>query len=272
MTTSSKIPVPEKHELLKCNFVEHHCNNSEKEMVTFGTKIKVLKPLKIFGALIILFFIWIIYNYRSIDIQNSSEESVYGGSEQDPTVRIDVYYECLCPDSRYFVLHELIPTYEKVGSLLDVNLWAYGKASSSVVGSGGYKFECQHGEDECIGNIYHNCVVEKVKDVSKRLDIIKCMISDNYEPKAIAQKCSNEVGIDFNEISECASGKEGQELHYKAGVKTEALNPSVSFIPTIEIEQSQDSQKAILKNLLKEVCKAYSKKYLSAGEKLVNCP
>ena len=27
----------------------------------------------------------------------------------------DVYYEALCPDSRYFVMHELLPTYSKYG-------------------------------------------------------------------------------------------------------------------------------------------------------------
>ena len=82
----------------------------------------------------------------------------------DPVLRVDVYYECLCPDSRYdvmidyafhqevtaqggvgnsrkhdittqncfryFVLNHLLPTMEKVGSLMDIRLWPYGKAET----------------------------------------------------------------------------------------------------------------------------------------------
>ena len=67
----------------------------------------------------------------------------------DPKLVVDVYYECLCPDSRYFVLHHLLPTVEKVGSLMDVRLWPYGKASTHKTDTGddnvntfGREFSC----------------------------------------------------------------------------------------------------------------------------------
>jgi len=251
-------------------------------MVTLATRIKVLKPVKLLGVLSLLFLIWILYNYRIIEKEDVLNESDLGSENNEENlvttsapdlkvVKLDVYYEVLCPDSRYFVLHELLPTFEKVGSMLDIHLWPYGKATTKVTSSG-YTFECQHGEQECTGNIFHACVAEKVEDPAKKLEIIKCMISDNYEPENIAKKCAGEGGIDFQEILSCATGSEGQELHYQAGVKTEALTPKVSFIPTIEIDDSQNSQKAILKNLLKEVCAVYASKYLTSSEKLANCP
>jgi len=252
------------------------------KMVTLATRIQVSKPVKLLGVLSFLFLIWILYNYRIIEKENVLNESDLGSENNEENlvttpkpdlklVKLDVYYECLCPDSRYFVLHELLPTFEKVGSMMDIHLWPYGKASTKETKKG-YEFSCQHGEQECIGNIYHACVDKKVEDPAKKLEIIKCMISDNYEPENSAKKCASEGGIDFEEIQTCASGSEGQELHYQAGLKTEALNPKVSFIPTIEIDDSQNSQKAILKNLLKEVCAVYSSKYLTTSEKLANCP
>jgi len=252
------------------------------KMVTLATRIQVSKPVKLLGVLSFLFLIWILYNYRIIEKENVLNESDLGSENNEENlvttpkpdlklVKLDVYYECLCPDSRYFVLHELLPTFEKVGSMMDIHLWPYGKASTKETKKG-YEFSCQHGEQECIGNIYHACVDKKVEDPAKKLEIIKCMISDNYEPENSAKKCASEGGIDFEEIQTCASGSEGQELHYQAGLKTEALNPKVSFIPTIEIDESQNSQKAILKNLLKEVCAVYSSKYLTTSEKLANCP
>jgi hypothetical protein len=46
-----------------------------------------------------------------------------------------------------------------------------------------------------------------------------------------------------------------------AGKRTEALRPRVSFIPTIEIDGNQRSQKLLLKNFPKEVCAAFKEKY-----------
>ena len=267
----------------RLNTVEKQVIAGNPTMMTLATRIKVAKPVKLLGVISLLFIVWILYNYRVIeneDVINENNLGSSGNNEEDAittpkpdlkVVKVDVYYECLCPDSRYFVLHELLPTYEKVGSMLDIHMWPYGKATSKVTSSG-YEFDCQHGEKECIGNIYHACVAEKVEDPARRLEIIKCMISDNYEPENSAKKCASEGGISFHEISTCASGKEGQELHYQAGLKTHALSPKVSFIPTIEIDDSQMSQKAILKNLLKEVCAVYASKYLSPGEKLASCP
>lgn len=255
---------------------------SNSSMVTLATRIKVSKPVKLLGVLSLLFLVWILYSYRVIeneDVLNESdlgsennEESVVTTPKPDlKVVKLDVYYECLCPDSRYFVLHQLLPTVEAVGSMLEVNMWPYGKATTRVT-SDGYEFDCQHGEQECIGNMFHACVEEKVEDAAKRLEMIKCMISDNYEPENSAKNCASEGGVDFEEILTCATGAQGQELHYQAGLKTQALSPKVSFIPTIEIDESQMSQKAILKNLLKEVCAVYSSKYLTPREKLANCP
>ena len=255
---------------------------SNSSMVTLATRIKVSKPVKLLGVLSLLFLVWILYSYRIIeneDVLNESdlgsennEESVVTTPKPDlKVVKLDVYYECLCPDSRYFVLHQLLPTVEAVGSMLEVNMWPYGKATTRVT-SDGYEFDCQHGEQECIGNMFHACVEEKVEDAAKRLEMIKCMISDNYEPENSAKNCASEGGVDFEEILTCATGAQGQELHYQAGLKTQALSPKVSFIPTIEIDESQMSQKAILKNLLKEVCAVYSSKYLTPREKLANCP
>eukprot|EP00092_Neocalanus_flemingeri_P000512 GFUD01000544.1.p1 GENE.GFUD01000544.1~~GFUD01000544.1.p1 ORF type:complete len:280 (-),score=59.65 GFUD01000544.1:239-1078(-) len=252
------------------------------KMVTLATRIQVSKPVKLLGVIAFLFLVWILYNYRIIENENVMNEGDFGSANKKENVvttpkpdlkvvKVDVYYECLCPDSRYFVLHELLPTFEKVGSMMDIHLWPYGKATTTVTEKG-YEFSCQHGEQECIGNIYHACVEKIVEDMTKKLELIKCMISDNYEPENIAKKCASEGGIDFEEIQTCASGQEGKELHFKAGQKTEALHPKVSFIPTIEIDDDQNSQKAILKNLLKEVCASYSTQYLTHNEKLANCP
>jgi len=248
----------------------------------FSSRVEVAKPIKLIGIMSFILIIWLWYSYRYTqvtlpgDSKNTEggqqmEEPVPATKPPDPRLVVDVYYECLCPDSRYFVLNELLPAFEKVGSLMTLNLWPYGKASTEKTEQG-YSFQCQHGETECEGNMYHACAVQKIKEPSDRLNIIKCMINDNFHPEESARKCASQLSVDFESIHSCAIGAEGEELHYKAGVKTESLSPQVSFIPTIEIDGSQHSQKAILKDFTKEVCRIYTDKYLQPGQKIAKCP
>ena len=98
--------------------------------------------------------IWFLYSYnndssRAVLPSNTNVKSTDhdGGDDKlevpatipptpSPRVEVDVYYECLCPDSRYFVLHELLPAYQKVGSLMNVRMWPYGKATSESTSDG----------------------------------------------------------------------------------------------------------------------------------------
>ena len=106
------------------------------------------KPVKILGVLSFVFFVLLWYSYNARPTDRDPTESI-GKSGVDkhnqhdvatkppePTLLVDVYYECLCPDSKYFVLHELGPAVEKVGSLLTVRLWPYGKAATEKTEQG----------------------------------------------------------------------------------------------------------------------------------------
>ena len=70
-------------------------------------------------------------------------------------------------------------------------------------------------------------------------------------------QCATEMGIEWSPIEQCWKSIRGQELLAGHGDATHALRPGVSFIPTIVLDGSQGNQKAILKNFLTEVCKAY---------------
>jgi interferon gamma-inducible protein 30 len=50
---------------------------------------------------------------------------------QTQKLQVEVYYEVLCPDSRYFILHQLYPAWEKVPDIMDIHFVPYGKASVS---------------------------------------------------------------------------------------------------------------------------------------------
>lgn len=72
-------------------------------------------------------------------------------------------------------------------------------------------------------------------------------------------QCGEHYNIDHMPILNCAKGKKGSQLLKKHGEKTNALNPPVSFIPTIEINGSQDlvPLSKILKDLKQSVCNLF---------------
>lgn len=116
-------------------------------------------------------------------------------------------------------------------------------------------FDCQHGSVECEANIYHACTVEAVQDQKMLLDIIACMIRNNFHPKDAMISCAKEKHVDYEAIHKCYDSPHGAELLKLHGEATAAIRPQVSFIPTITLDGSQGRQASILKDLLGEVCK-----------------
>ncbi|KAL0851222.1 hypothetical protein ABMA28_007066 [Loxostege sticticalis] len=167
-------------------------------------------------------------------------------------VKVRVYYEALCPDSKHFFIKHLAPVTEKLSEFLDITLVPYGKATTKEK-KGQYIFNCQHGEEECYANKIHACAIAAVGNMTLSVKITECMIIDNLDADAALERCAKDLKIDPASISSCASQEQGSALLKKHGDDTHIINPS--FIPTITLNGSKDNQPAILKNFLLEVCK-----------------
>lgn len=59
------------------------------------------------------------------------EDDKYNKHKQDK-VKVRVYYEALCPDSKHFFIKNLTPVTAKLFDFLDVTLVPYGKATVSI--------------------------------------------------------------------------------------------------------------------------------------------
>ena len=84
----------------------------------------------------------------------------------DELVKINVYYESLCPDSKNFITQQLGPVYQKFKKYLRVELRPYGNANTTWQAwrdpkkeGGRWGFECQHEKSECIGNLLHASLI-----------------------------------------------------------------------------------------------------------------
>ncbi|GLH04761.1 GILT-like protein 1 [Gryllus bimaculatus] len=161
------------------------------------------------------------------------DQVVPGAQGSIVPVKVTVFYESLCPDSRSFITKQLLPSYEKAPRLIDPVLVPYGKAETQELPDGSYRFTCQHGPLECQGNKVHACGIANIKDKEVQLKYIACMISDNMKPEAIGLSCAETYGVPWDPILKCSQDNQGDVLLKHYGEETHDLSPAVSFIPTI---------------------------------------
>ena len=90
---------------------------------------------------------------------------------------------------------------------------------------------------------------------------IACQKDERFFSFQAGRKCAEQLGIDWPTIQRCVSDREGQDFMASIGDDTNSLRPRVSFIPTIQINGSQDGQKQILKNFMLELCRRYEVRF-----------
>lgn len=170
-------------------------------------------------------------------------------------VKVSVYYEVLCPDSKDFVTKQLFPVFN--GPLRDsvqIDLVPYGKATTKKTPDGSFEFKCQHGPSECVSNMFHACSI-KLYGVDKTVPYANCMMSKS-RPANFAEECAKTTGLDFSQLKACQSGKQGPSLLAEMGDRTKALSPKMVFVPWITFNGvfSQKDETDAQDDLAKVIC------------------
>lgn len=175
-------------------------------------------------------------------------------------VKISVYYETKCIDSRTFFLRQLGPTYERLHQYIDLELVPFGNVQVYKQNDGSYHYTCQHGPDECWANRVQACAISHT-DQKTSLNYAVCMFNpSNYgNTRAYAQPCAERNGLNWQQISTCFNGDEGEKLIEHNWSKTYYLNPPHNFIPWIVINDrhSYNQQQESFGHLFDYLCDNY---------------
>ncbi|BES89976.1 gamma-interferon inducible lysosomal thiol reductase [Nesidiocoris tenuis] len=180
--------------------------------------------------------------------------------ESTKRLHIDVFYESLCSDSRDFFINQLRPTILELAAYIDVDLIPYGKAKTTILPDTRITSTCQHGHEECYGNRIHACALALSTANNLQKVFFAACLFDEFDTalEMGGEKCSKRLGFNWKDIRNCANSHLGFALQYNHGIQTQALKPSVTFIPTIVVDQRQgDSaeQNIRLKNFYSVVCR-----------------
>ncbi|XP_068724249.1 gamma-interferon-inducible lysosomal thiol reductase-like [Montipora capricornis] len=177
-----------------------------------------------------------------------------------PKVQIALYYESYCGGCKDFIGDQLYPTFQKIGQIMDVTLVPYGNAEEYRRGAE-WTYTCQHGPQECVGNLIETCAISILKNESVYLPFIHCFEGNvgSEDPLSVGQKCAQQQGIDFTAINKCQSGIEGNSLEHEMALKTNALEPRHYYVPWITLngKHTENIQSEATFDLLGLVCDSY---------------
>jgi interferon gamma-inducible protein 30 len=180
-------------------------------------------------------------------------------------VKVELYYETLCPGCRQFITTQLFPTHQKLNSdIMDIGLYPFGNAQEYPIDNK-WDFKCQHGVEECKLNVVETCVIHLLLHPNLFMPFINCL--ETQPSMDNAKLCAKRMDLEWAPIEACFSGSEGNILQHQLALKTAALNPPHQYVPWIVVngQHSDEIQNAASSNLLELVCKTYT------GEKPQAC-
>ncbi|KAF1653800.1 Gamma-interferon-inducible lysosomal thiol reductase, partial [Eudyptes chrysocome] len=209
-------------------------------------------------------------------------------------VELSLFYESLCPACRMFLVQELFTAWLLLPTeALSITLVPYGNAevgagpnrcrgcsprrrrprSDRLVlqernVSGKWHFQCQHGPEECLGNMIETCLMHEAQNFSTYFPVIFCLESGSSVSKNL-EACLQVYApqLDGGRIAACVRGDTGAALMHRNAQLTEALDPPHQYVPWILIngKHTDELQEQAEASLLGLICRLYQ------GEKPKAC-
>ena len=90
--------------------------------------------------------------------------------------------------------------------IIDVHLYPYGNAKEIPNADGTYTYQCQHGDEECIGNFREACIIYSTGfNTTQYFPVIECMEASG-DPVSYGRKCLQKFApqIKWSSIRKCA--------------------------------------------------------------------
>ena len=172
--------------------------------------------------------------------------------------KIQVYIESLCPDCMYFINRSFKNFIEKVSkpNLADIEFIPYGNAKEKYnETTKKWDFECQHGENECYGNIIETCIIQNLGRINSYQKIL-CIESNiekyNLNFDVALNDCFDGDPNEIQQIHDCVGSEMGNiYLHQMAQKTGDHL-----YVPWVLVDGVHDvsAENQIIESLIDYLC------------------
>ncbi len=140
--------------------------------------------------------------------------------------KITIYMESLCPYCIELITTSIKEFYTKVTkpNLAYIELIPYGNAKETYDSSTNkYLFTCQHGDNECYGNLISTCSLNVLGRIEGQLNII-CLLENKYSFNRnfdlTLDYCLSSKPQILQEIKDCVQSDKGNIYQHQMAQKT----------------------------------------------------
>lgn len=169
-------------------------------------------------------------------------------------VEVSVVYESHCPFSRRFMYEQLYPTYKKMKKFMNLTILPFGKAHIDNVTAEDPHITCQHGTNECIGNMMETCVLHVANETMTAVQILACMSTDS-QPHLAGPKCVKGTSVKWSMVNDCVT-KHGTHYIVEVAKQTWSIQSYVARVPLVVVDGMMDNyvEYYAQKNMMRLVC------------------
>lgn len=201
--------------------------------------------------------------------------------------KLEIHYETLCPYCSTLIGESLQTIWndEEFRERIDVALFPAGNMNSipaSEVSEGykffhaeltdkglGYVFQCQHGEQECLGNMIQACIMKSKSEAQDHLPTLFCIesrLAEGDSIEKVAFECMKETDIDVHEVLSCTQTAAANDMMYLISNYSNSLSPQRQYVPwvTIDGEHFEDADAG---DLLGPLCRSLAPPVPAACDK-----
>ncbi|EOA18969.1 hypothetical protein CARUB_v10007604mg [Capsella rubella] len=176
--------------------------------------------------------------------------NLVAAEESDDKVKLNLYYESLCPYCQNFIVNDLGKIFDTdLYTITDLKLFPFGNAHVST----NLTITCQHGEEECKLNALEACAIRTWPNPKLHYKFIQCVEKDTNKWETCVKRSRYEKAI-----KDCYNGDLSKKLILEYAKQTMSLKPKHEYVPwvTLNGKPLYDNYD----NLVEQICKVYKGK------------
>jgi len=115
--------------------------------------------------------------------------------------------------------------------MVNISIYPYGNANERQEANGTWTFNCQHGKDECAGNLVETCFINLVSfDQDKFMDFVITYEADldknSRDPYGTAQTLlqNGNYAVTWTQLDACLNSNQGNPWEHQMALWTNAAN------------------------------------------------